>query len=145
MKLLLGLLLALSCTDLAIEARVSPIDQNLVCKAWVVKDEARGESMKGQRAVLDVVLKRMSTRHLTACEVVMQESQFSGYKKGVEIALHKNVSEKDLDKYTEVDKMGSQCSECTHFHATYVKPNWRNKMKRLLQIGKHVFYEEKEK
>jgi len=28
----------------------------------------------------------------------------------------------------------------THFHATYVKPDWSTERQRVARIGRHVFY-----
>lgn len=145
MRTLLGLLLFCICTDLASPKPLKPILDDDLCLAWVIKDEARGESLRGQRAVLDVVLKRMETRKLSACAVVKEPKQFSGYKPGMELVLHKNVDEKDLTRLWELFKMSPVVSQSTYFHAEYVKPDWRHKMKRLLQIGKHIFYQQKEK
>ena len=30
----------------------------------------------------------------------------------------------------------------TNYHADYVKPKWAKSMKRLIKIGRHVFYED---
>ena len=29
---------------------------------------------------------------------------------------------------------------CSHFHATYVQPDWSNERERVARIGRHVFY-----
>ncbi len=119
---------------------ISLITDDTLCLAWVVQDEARGEPVKGQKAVLDVVLKRMEVRHLSACEVVKQPSQFSGYKQGMEIKLYENVSLESLTKLHELCKMEPVVKNSEYFHAQSTKPSWRNKMKRVVQIGKHIFY-----
>ena len=31
-------------------------------------------------------------------------------------------------------------STATHYHADYVQPRWAGTMKRLIKIGRHVFY-----
>lgn len=130
----------LECSVLSIPSHVQPISDDFICTAWVVQDEARGESLKGQRAVLDVVLKRMKTRKLSACAVIKQDKQFSGYKNGMELKLHKNVSEESLTKLDKLFKMEPVVKNSEYFHAEYVKPTWRHEMKRIVQIGKHIFY-----
>jgi spore germination cell wall hydrolase CwlJ-like protein len=132
-------------TPLAIPPDIPPTPADDVCMAWVVHDEARGESVAGQRAIIDIVLKRMEKRHLTACEVVKEKFQFSGYKRGMEIKLHENVSEKELAILYELYKMPPVVKSSEYFHAQYVKPTWRSKFERIKQIGKHIFYKEKEK
>ena len=106
------------------------------CLAWVIHDEARGESLRGARAVLDVVLVRMEQRKQTACDAVKEPSQFSGYRAGV----FKQVDEAMLTRLKKVSKMSPEVSNCPYFHATYVSPVWRWKMQRCKQIGKHIFY-----
>lgn len=134
------------CTSLlSIPDAVKQPTSDDICLAWVVKDEARGESQRGQKAVLDVVMKRMETRKLTACEVVKQPKQFSGYKQGTELRLHENVSEEDLTKLYELYRMEPVVKNSEYFHAEYVKPAWRKKYERIKQIGKHIFYNQKEK
>ena len=105
--------------------------------AWVIHDEARGESLKGARAVMDVILARMQQRKQTACEVVKEPSQFSGYRPGVFLKITKEM----LTRYAIVSKMSPVAAECEYFHATYVHPVWRIKLKRCKQVGKHIFYQ----
>ena len=31
-------------------------------------------------------------------------------------------------------------NQATHYHAFYVQPSWSTKMKRIIRIGKHIFY-----
>jgi spore germination cell wall hydrolase CwlJ-like protein len=31
-------------------------------------------------------------------------------------------------------------STATHYHADYVNPRWSGHMKRLIKIGRHIFY-----
>src|SRR5438874_2634398 len=117
-----------------------PILSDEKCSAWVVWDEARGEPLKGARAVLDAVLARMHKRNKTACEVVKERYQFQGYKPG---AIQK-VPDEALTRYEAVRKMPPVTANCEYFHATYVHPAWRLKMRRCKQVGKHIFYQPKE-
>lgn len=109
------------------------------CLAWVVHDESRGEPLKGSRAVLDVVKKRMKDSGKSACEVVAEHRQFSGYGKKW---LYEDVDEVALLRYKRVAEMKPVAVECKYFHATNVRPAWATKMKPCYRVGKHIFYKE---
>lgn len=142
MRWLLALWLALWCTAIY-EGRVDCIEsqQDIECIALTLHMEARGESDDGQRAVYDVVRHRMVARKLTACQVVAQAHQFPWYS----VYGNKLVTQQMLTNYDKIRKMKSVVADAEYFHADYVKPTWRHKMKKLLQIGKHIFYGEKPK
>jgi len=48
----------------------------LMCLALTVHFESRGEPIKGQYAVAEVVMNRAEKRNLTVCQVVKQKGQF---------------------------------------------------------------------
>ena len=50
----------------------------------------------------------------------------------------KRVAQKALAGNSKVAAIGS----ATNYHADYVKPKWAKSMKRLVKIGRHVFYED---
>jgi spore germination cell wall hydrolase CwlJ-like protein len=121
-------------------------DSERECLAGAVYFEARGESLKGQLAVADVVLNRVASKKYpsTICEVVNQPYQFSfvvkgrwpkankaseAWKKAVAIA---HISANDLAK--EIP------SEVLWYHATYVSPGWGKRLNRVTQVGTHIFY-----
>lgn len=143
-KVLLAILLAVICSPLAIPGKVvyNPVPKQPTswqCMAWVVHDESRGEPLKGSRAVLDVVLKRMKDTGKKACEVIAQPSQFSGYHSSAPY----RVSKEAVERFVRVAKMRPVTVECKYFHAEYVHPEWATKMTKCFQIGKHIFYKEK--
>jgi spore germination cell wall hydrolase CwlJ-like protein len=114
--------------------------------------EARGEELKGQAAVAQVILNRVRnpTYPATICGVVYQNKnwrnrcQFSfacdripdlvlapwHWKTAKEIAMAVTAGKIWLDD------VGSS----THYHATYVNPPWARTMKRMGKIGQHIFY-----
>lgn len=108
--------------------------------AWVINDEARGEPLRGQRAVYDVVKHRMEIRKLTACEVVKEPYQFSGYHRGMRLT----ATEEMLQRLSKVRRIAPVAGNATYFHSNKVHPSWASKMKRILTIGKHAFFELKE-
>lgn len=139
-RLIAAVLLYVVCSPLSIPPE--PVKQPLrgwQCLAWVVHDEARGESLRGARAVLDVVLARMKSTGKTACEIIAQPKQFSGYN---ERAVYL-VSKLAIGRYIVVANMKPVVRGCKFFHAVYVSPAWATKMKRCAQIGRHIFYKEK--
>ena len=112
-----------------------PSKQNL-CLAWVVENEAGGESLLGKRAVLDVVHTRMLKRNLTACQVISQKGQFSGFNKN---CLRK-VSLSTLHSYDKVVKVRPVVKGAEYFHNDLVKPAWIVKMRIVRKVGAHTFY-----
>lgn len=139
-RILAMLLLALVCAPLAVPLKpVKRPPDALKCLAWVVHDESRGESLRGSRAVLDVVLKRMNDERKGACEIIAAPSQFSGYNAQAPYVDNKEA----LDRYQVVKRMKPVTTECKYFHAVYVHPAWANKMTFCFRIGKHIWYKEK--
>lgn len=139
-RFLLTILLTTSCSVLAAPVKVLKEPVSVVqCGAWVIHDEARGESLKGARAVLDVVKERARLSGKTVCDVVKQPKQFSGYRKGQSF----NVTAEQIERYWTVARMKPVVKGSTHFHATYVTPPWRKKMKLVKKVGRHIFYKEK--
>jgi spore germination cell wall hydrolase CwlJ-like protein len=122
------------------------------CLAEGIYFEARGEEVKGQAAVAQVILNRVRNPAYpsTICGVVYQNEnwrnrcQFSfacdripdlilspwHWKTAKEIAMAVTAGK------IWFDDVGS----ATHYHATYVKPPWGRTMKRVAKIGKHIFY-----
>ena len=107
------------------------------CEAVAVHMEARGESLRGQRAVLDIIRNRMWHRKLTACEVVKEPHQFSFYHPGFSLEASKEQLTRLKKLVTMQPVLGTAV---THFHAFYVKPGWAKKFKRVVVIGAHSFY-----
>lgn len=139
-RILAAIALALVCAPLAIPKKpVKHAPEPLKCLVWVVHDESRGEPLRGSRAVLDAVLKRMKDTGKGACEIVSQPRQFSGYNAQAMYVDNKEA----LARYHVVKRMKPVTHECKYFHAVYVHPAWANKMTRCFRIGKHVFYKEK--
>lgn len=111
-----------------------------LCKAYTVFREAGGESLRGQRAVLDIVENRMRIRNKTACEIMAERGQFSFYKAGMRIKITMDV----LLNFLNVANMQPVLPRnCEYFHNRSVKPPWSKKFKRVVTIGGHSFYEER--
>lgn len=122
------------------------------CLARGIYFEARGEPVNGQAAVSQVILNRVRNPHYpdTICGVVYQNQhwhnrcQFSfacdripdriTEPKMYKLAQH--IARETTDGRIWFPQVGSS----THYHATYVAPRWRKKMKRVGKIGLHIFY-----
>ena len=122
------------------------------CLAAAIYFESRGESEEGQAAVAQVVLNRVKAPAYpdSICGVVYQNKnwrnrcQFSfacdgiydrvkdtaAWERAVRIARDVSKGKIYLDKV----------ADSTHYHATYVSPNWRKQMKVVDRIGVHIFY-----
>ncbi|MFO1185916.1 MAG: cell wall hydrolase [Bauldia sp.] len=129
----------------------SPAEQR--CLAEAIYFEARDEPVAGQEAVAQVVLNRVKNPAYpnTICGVVYQNAelrnacQFSfacdgqpdvadeprAWVTARDIALRAVMGELAWN-----DTVGSS----THYHATYVKPDWARTMRKVATIGTHIFY-----
>ena len=119
-------------------------DRSLDCLARNVYYEARGEPTAGQYAVAEVTMNRKASPHYpkTVCEVVYQREAFSWTELGAPEppggeawALALRVAE-EVYYGRRVPSMPG----VTHFHATYVQPDWSKERRRVARIGRHVFY-----
>ena len=122
------------------------------CLSAGIYFEARGESVKGQAAVAQVILNRVRnpTYPNSVCGVVYQNDnwrnrcQFSfacdGIKDRVRSPQHWNMAE-EIALATSAGKIWlKEVGSSTHYHATYVRPPWARKMRKVGQIGLHLFY-----
>ncbi len=122
------------------------------CLASGIYFEARGESVKGQAAVAQVILNRVRNPAYpkTICGVVYQNEdwrnacQFSfacdNIKDRVDSKYHWKVA-RDVAMATTAGKIWlPEVGSATHYHAIYVRPNWAPTMKKVGRIGLHVFY-----
>lgn len=123
----------------------------LYCLAEAIYFEARGESTRGQQAVAEVILNRVDSRYYpnTICGVVNQGTgrrhacQFSYTCDG----QPETVNERGA--WARAEQMARQMiggaprrltGNATHYHATYVRPNWARVYPRTAQVGTHIFY-----
>ncbi|EKF19929.1 cell wall hydrolase [Nitratireductor pacificus] len=122
------------------------------CLAAGIYFEARGESVKGQAAVAQVILNRVRnpTYPGSICGVVYQNEkwrnrcQFSfacdGIRDRVQSPAHFKMAQ-DVAMATTAGKIWlPEVGSATHYHATYVHPRWANAMERMKKIGQHIFY-----
>ena len=134
------------------QRRVQMAEEN--CLARAVYFEARSESELGQLAVAKVILNRVKDPEYpkTICGVVYQGSgrrnscQFSfacdGLPDDVRSASSWSNAKRIAKKAIAGDAQVASIATATNYHADYVKPKWAKSMKRLVKIGRHVFYED---
>ena len=142
-------------------------EKQLDCLALNVYHESRSERVEGQIAVAQVTLNRVAHNEWpsTICEVVYQglryqdgqmkrnKCQFSWYCDGKSdripsTQMHNFENAQDiayamlLEYELRQTRWLGITEGATHYHATYVVPNWVHDrgMKRKKQIGKHIFY-----
>lgn len=122
------------------------------CLASGIYFEARGESVRGQAAVAQVILNRVRNPAYpdTICDVVYQNEdwrnrcQFSfacdNIKDRVNSERHWKMA-REVAMATTAGKIWmKEVGSATHYHAVYVRPAWGRTMKKVGRIGLHVFY-----
>ena len=137
--------------------------QELECLALNVYHESRSDNFAGRIAVADVVLNRVDSNLFpdTVCEVVNQSvmrtnwkgnevpvrgmCHFSWFCDGLSDEPMETDSYEDAEIVAETTLRGGWrgiTEGATHYHATYVTPNWINDrgMVPVGRIGSHKFY-----
>lgn len=125
------------------------------CLANAVYFESRGEPVRGQIAVAQVVLNRVFSPFYpkTVCDVVYQNAhrhnscQFTFACDGIpDIVTEpeaweraKRIARDMLDGKLWMPEV----AKSTHYHAYWVHPSWVNEMKKLYKLGVHTFYRPK--
>ena len=119
------------------------------CLAQAVYFEARGESIKGQFAVAEVVLNRVDSGRFakTICGVVKQRGggscQFS-YVCDRQADRMREPQARDIaERIAYVMLNGAPrglTGGATYFHTNGVRPRWSKRFERTAAIGDHLFY-----
>ena len=126
--------------------------RELRCMATAIYFEARDESVRGQIAVGQVIMTRVRSEFYpnTICGVVFQGQwnrnacQFSFACDGIpDVPKEQKEWETALDVAKQVVSGKvylNDIADATHYHAVYVHPDWIKEVKRIKQIGGHIFY-----
>jgi len=126
-------------------------DEEWACLAEALYFEARGESVKGQFAVAEVILNRVDSARFpdTVCGVINQgtgrkyQCQFTYTCDG-----HKEVV-REPEAFDRVAKVAqlmingaprALTDNATYYHTKAVRPSWSRKFARTTTIGVHHFY-----
>lgn len=133
--------------QVAAAARVETDDIEQDCLASAVYFEARGESLKGQLAVADVVLNRVRSARYpdSVCGVVEQPWQFSFVNATGRIPAADRSSAAwrnavAIARIAEAGTARAVDSDVLWYHADYVSPSWGRRLARQDRIGLHIFY-----
>ncbi|CAN7348374.1 cell wall hydrolase [Mesorhizobium caraganae] len=122
------------------------------CLANGIYFEARGESVRGQAAVAQVILNRVRNPAYpnSICGVVYQNDnwlnrcQFSfacdGRKKRIESPANYKVAQDVAMAVTAGKIFIPEVGSSTHYYANYVHPGWARTMQKMTKIGLHIFY-----
>ncbi len=121
------------------------------CMAEALYFEARGESVKGQYAVAEVIMNRVASPHFpdTVCHVVHQggvqryHCQFSYHCDGRAEVIHEHKAYRRVAKvaYSVLHGANTHLTRgATHYHTTSVRPAWSKRLVETASIGRHDFY-----
>ncbi len=119
------------------------------CLATAIYFEARGESIRGQFAVAEVILNRVDSPLYprTVCRVVHQGGskgcQFSFTCDGRKDRIRDREAFGVAGKIARVMLDGAPralTDGATHFHTKHVRPGWARRMPQTAAIGAHRFY-----
>jgi hypothetical protein len=122
------------------------------CLAEAIYFESRGEAVRGQMAVAQVVLNRVFSGKYpnTVCGVVYQNAhrrlhcQFTFACDGIPDIVRepdmweraKTIAAEMLDGKLWLPEVG----KATHYHAYWVHPGWVREMTKMHRLGVHTFY-----
>jgi spore germination cell wall hydrolase CwlJ-like protein len=122
------------------------------CLAEAIYFEARGEAVRGQIAVAQVVMNRAFSGFYptTVCGVVYQ-NKHRHFACQFTFACDNNadvVREPDMwDRAKKIAKAMldgqlwlPEVAKSTHYHAYWVRPSWVHEMKKMYKFGVHTFY-----
>ncbi|MFD0988423.1 cell wall hydrolase [Methyloligella solikamskensis] len=124
------------------------------CLATAIYFEARGEPVKGQLAVAQVVMNRVRSPKFpdTVCGVVYQGQ----FKKGCQFSFTcdgKSDNADDDEEWALAQELAEKVTTdkvwlpevdySTFYHANYVRPRWARSMNKIDKIGAHIFYKKR--
>lgn len=126
-------------------------DAQWQCLSTAIYFEARGETLRGQFAVAEVILNRVDSPDYpsTICGVTQQRGgggcQFSYVCDGRADSMRdpeamwraKRIARVMMDGAPRALTMGA-----THFHTRWVRPGWAHRFPQTAAIGAHLFYKQ---
>lgn len=121
------------------------------CLSEALYFEARGETVKGQFAVAEVIMNRVHSARFpnNVCGVINQgtgrkyQCQFTYTCDGAPETIHEKRAYERVSKVarTVLDGHAPALTEgATHYHTTAVRPRWSRVYTKTAAIGVHVFY-----
>jgi len=124
------------------------------CLATAIYFEARGEPVRGQIAVGQVILNRVRSPQFpqTICGVVYQGQLNPGCQFSFACDGHTDMPRQDSHwalaqdlsrQITSGQVWLPEVGYSTYYHADYVRPGWVNAMNKIDSIGRHIFYKKR--
>jgi spore germination cell wall hydrolase CwlJ-like protein len=134
---------------------------NVDCLSRAIYYEARSESARGQLAVAEVVLNRVSHQLYpnNLCDVVYEGTDratglsWRGSRMSCQFSFTCDGSEARRppsgDQWAQAQRIAAHAmmglstsvtGEATHYHANYVSPHWAPSLVHTQTIGTHIFY-----
>jgi hypothetical protein len=130
-----------------------PLTEQEQCLATAIYHESRGEGIKGQFAVAEVILNRVASRKFpnSICGVVFQGvkpgrfggCQFSFACDGIPDSMPNRRAAELASRIAQVMADGGHrglTGGATYFHTVAVSPSWSKRFSNTAQIGAHLFY-----
>ncbi len=126
-------------------------DEQFRCLAEALYFEARGESLKGQFAVGEVILNRVDSGSFpdTVCGVIRQGTgrkfrcQFTYTCDGIKEVIREPKAYERVAKVARALMDGAPrrlTDGATYYHTRQVRPSWARKFKKTAELGEHYFY-----
>ena len=124
------------------------------CLSTAIYFEARGEPVRGQIAVAQVILNRVRSPLFpeTICGVVYQGQMHPGCQFSFTCDGHTDNPRNDdqwalardiAKKITAGELWLPEVGYSTYYHANYVSPAWIGDMNKIDKIGRHIFYKKR--
>jgi spore germination cell wall hydrolase CwlJ-like protein len=129
-------------------------DRERRCLATAIYFEARGEPVRGQVAVGQVILNRVRSPLFpqTICGVVYQGQMQPGCQFSFTCDGKTDVP-RETDQWEQAQDIAkkimsgelwlSEVGYSTYYHANYVSPYWAGGMNKIDKIGRHIFYKKR--
>ncbi|HEU4476038.1 MAG TPA: cell wall hydrolase [Methyloceanibacter sp.] len=124
------------------------------CLATAIYFEARGEPLRGQVAVSQVILNRVRSPLFpeTICGVVYQGQNQKGCQFSFACDGKTDIPRNDA-QWAQAQDISRQITAgelwlpevgySTFYHANYVSPRWAGSMNKIDKIGRHIFYKKR--
>lgn len=127
--------------------------KSLTCLSEALYFEARGETVKGQFAVAEVIMNRVESARYpdSVCGVINQGTgrkyacQFTYTCDGIKEVIAEKATYARLRKVAKLmlsDMQKPLTKGATHYHTKAVRPKWSRVFPRTATIGVHHFYRE---
>lgn len=121
------------------------------CLSEALYFEARGETVKGQFAVAEVIMNRVNSARFpgSLCSVINQgtgkkyQCQFTYTCDGYAEVISEPAAFAQVGKVARAmldGRVPALTKGATHYHTTAVNPRWSRVFTRTAQIGVHMFY-----